>query len=196
VPIEGPDIVAIIGLAIDARGQMYAFDQNSLALMQVDKVTGAATPIGPVGEDVAIPLNGSLAFDRARDILYLIGATPDILGGDFIVDLVSGHADLVGTVGGDPELLGALAIATPGGPCTNATPAPWLSFDPAAGTVAAGDAQAITVGLDATGLAEGRHEADLCLRSNDPYRHTLPVHVTFDVGADVDTIFASGFEAP
>jgi len=196
VPIEGPDVVAIIGLAIDATGHMFALDQNSLSLMEVDKGTGAATPIGPIGEDVAIPLNGSLAFDRASDILYLIGATPDILGGDYRVDLVSGHADLVGTIGADPELNAALAIATPGGPCTNAVPAPWLSFDPAAGTVAAGDAQAITVGLDATGLAEGRYEADLCVRSNDPYRRTLPVHVTFDVGGADDTIFASGFEAP
>ena len=52
-----------------------------------------------------------------------------------------------------------------------------------------------SVGLDATGLGEGRYEADLCVRSNDPYRHTLPVHVTFDVGGN-DTIFGSGFDAP
>jgi len=194
-PIEGPDVVAIIGLAIDANGRMFALDQNSVALMEIDKSTGAATPIGPIGEDILILLNGSLAFDRARDILYLIGATQDVLGGDYIVDLVSGHAGLVGTIGTDPELAAALAIATPGGPCTNATPAPWLSFDPASGAVAAGTAQAITVGLDASGLGEGRYEADLCVRSNDPYRHTLPVHVTFDVGV-MDTIFASGFEAP
>jgi hypothetical protein len=126
----------------------------------------------------------------------MTGATPDILGGDYIVDLASGHAGLIGTIGTDPELASALAIATPGGPCTNAAPAPWLSFDPAAGNVASGDNQTISVGLDATGLSAGRYEADLCLRSNDPYRHTLPVHVTFDVGGDTDTIFASGFEAP
>src|SRR6185312_928932 len=144
--------------------------QNSLSLMSVDKLTGAATPIGPIGEDVAIPLNGSLAFDRARDVLYLIGATPDIFGGDFIVDLVSGHAELVGTIGSDLELASALAIATPGGPCMNATPAQWLSFDPGAGTVAPGDAASIAVTLDASGLAEGRYETDLCVRSNDPYR--------------------------
>jgi len=193
--IEGPDVVAIIGLAIDADGRMFALDQNSIALMEIDKTTGAATPIGPIGEDVLILLNGSLAFDRARDILYMIGATQDVLGGDYIVDLVSGHAGLVGTIGADQELDAALAIATPGGPCTGATPAPWLSFDPAAGTVPAGASQAITVGLDASGLGEGRYEADLCVRSNDPYRHTLPVHVTFDVGGN-DAIFASGFEAP
>ncbi len=194
-PIEGPDVVAIIGLAIDANGSMFALDQNSISLMEIDKSTGAATPIGPIGEDILILLNGSLAFDRAGDILYLIGATQDVLGGDYIVDLVSGHAGLVGTIGTDQALDAALAIATPGGPCTNAAPASWLSFDPAAGTVVAGASQAITVGLDATGLAQGRYEADLCVRSNDPYRHTLPVHVTFDVGGD-DAIFASGFEAP
>ena len=54
---------------------------------------------------------------------------------------------------------------------------------------------AIAVTLDASGLAEGRYEADLCVRSNDPYRHNVPVHVTFDVGPeDVDTLFANGFE--
>jgi len=193
--IGSGELFALLGLAIDRDGMLYSVDQNTGSLIRFDSATRVATVIGEVGDEIALLLNGSLAFDRVHDVLYMIGATPDFYAGVYVVDLVSGHAGLLGTVGEDLQLASALAIADAGGPCTNATPAPWLSVDPVAGTVAPNDAASIAVALDASGLAEGRYEADLCVRSNDPYRHTLPVHVTFDVGGN-DAIFASGFEAP
>jgi hypothetical protein len=124
----------------------------------------------------------------------MTGATADVLGGLYSVDKGTGHASLIDTIGSEPQLASALAIATAGGPCVNAMPAPWLSFAASTGTVAAGTSQAISVTLDATTLAEGTYEANLCLRSNDPYRHTAPVHVTFEVGSASDIVFADGFD--
>jgi hypothetical protein len=191
--IGGIDGLALVGLAVDRTGAFYSVDQNSSSLVRIDGAERRATLIGSIGDEIALLLNGSLAFDRTHDVLYMIGATPDFYAGDYVVDLASGHAGLLGTIGTDLELASALAIADAGGPCSNATPAPWLSFDPEAGSVAPGDSASIAVSLDASGLAEGRYEADLCVRSNDPYRHTVPVHVTFDVGPDA--LFADGFDA-
>ena len=195
MPVTGIEFPMLLGLAIDSAGHMYSVDQNSNSLLQIDSHSGVATVVGPIGDEIAIMLTGALAFDRSRDVLYMTGATADILGGTYIVDLASGYAGLTGTIGTDQQLASALAIATAGGPCTGATPAAWLSFDPAQGVVAAGGEQSITVGLDASALAEGHYEATLCLHSDDPYRHTIPVQVAFDVGGDVDTIYANGFEA-
>jgi hypothetical protein len=195
MPVTGIELPYLLGLAIDSEGALYSFEQNSGSLVRIESATGVATVIGPIGDEIALMLNGALAFDRTHNVLYMIGATADFFAGDYVVDLASGHAGLLGTIGTDLQLASALAIADAGGPCANAAPAPWLSFDPAAGGTAPGDTAPIAVTLDASGLAEGRYEADLCVRSNDPYRHTVPVHVTFDVGpADDDTLFADGFE--
>jgi len=192
MPITGIDLPMLLGLAIDGDGAFFSIDQNTASLVRIDGETGFATVAGPIGDEVTLLLNGPLAFDRMHNVLYMIGATEEFLAGEYVVDLVSGHAGLLGTVGTDPQLASALALADAGGPCSNATPASWLSFDPDAGTVAPGDTASIAVTLDANGLAEGRYEADLCVRSNDPYRHNVPVHVTFDVGPD--TLFADGFD--
>jgi hypothetical protein len=194
--VTGIEFPMLVGLAIDSEGHMYSIDQNTNSLIEIDSSSGVATVIGPIGEEVLLLLTGPLAFDRARDVLYMTGVTADILGGTYIVDLASGYASLTGTIGSDQQLASSLTIATAGGPCTDATPAPWLSFDPAEGVVTADGDDAISVGLDASALGEGHYEGTLCLRSDDPYRHTIPVKVAFDVGGEVDAIFASGFEAP
>ena len=195
MPLTGIEGAILIGLAIDSNGAMYGVEQNSNSLVEIDKTNGALRVVGPLGDESIIQLTGALAFDRATDVLYMSGVTADILGGVYTVDRTSGHASLVGTIGAEQQLANALAVATTGGPCVNATASPWLSFAPGEGVVAAGESQSITVGLDATALPAGTYEADLCLRSNDPYRHTAPVHITFEVGQASDVIFRNGFDA-
>lgn len=192
--VSGIELATLVGLAIDAEGHMFSIEQNSNSLVEIDKTTGVARLVGPLGDESILLLVGPLAFDRASGALYMTGATADVLGGLYSVDKDTGHASLVDTIGTEPQLASALAIATAGGPCVNATPASWLSFGVAAGTVASNGSQAIGVTLDATALAAGTYEANLCLRSNDPYRHTAPVHVTFEVGSVSDTVFADGFD--
>ncbi len=60
---------------------------------------------------------------------------------------------------------------------------PWLSEDPASGTVAPGAAQDIRVTVDTTGLAPGLYRARLLIRTNDPRNPRQQVPVTLIVPA-------------
>ncbi len=57
----------------------------------------------------------------------------------------------------------------------------WLSVAADSGTTAAGTLSAVTVTLDADGLAEGVYEALLCIGSNDPVNPLVEVPVTMNV---------------
>jgi Viral BACON domain len=68
--------------------------------------------------------------------------------------------------------------------CDNVSDTPWLSLDPAAGTVAAGASQPVAVRFDSGGRAVGdRLEAELCLLSNDPDRALVVVPLEMRVAA-------------
>lgn len=153
---SGIDNPSLIGLAIDGNGRMFSIEQNSNSLVEIDKTAGAMRLVGPLGDESVLLVAGPLAFDRAIGARYMAGATADLLGGLYSVDLDTGHASLVGTIGEDQQLVDALGIATAGGPCVNAIPAPWLSFAPTTGAVAPGDSETISVNLDATGLTGER----------------------------------------
>jgi hypothetical protein len=91
------------------------------------------------------------------------------------------------------------ATATSGGAaCSGATVA-WLAATPATGNVDDGSTTEVTVTADpaAGGLEPGRHDAELCITSNDPAQPVIIVPVSLDVtpGAVVDGVFCSGFES-
>lgn len=65
--------------------------------------------------------------------------------------------------------------------------APWLSMNPTAGTVGAGQSQGVMVLLNASALAEGTYNANLCIDSNDPVNPSTVVPVTFNVGEGTPT---------
>ena len=69
---------------------------------------------------------------------------------------------------------------------------PWLAVAPAAGSTAPGGTSSVDVTLDATGLAAGTYEADLCIDSNDPDTPQLVVPVTLTVDS---MPFLDGFES-
>jgi subtilisin family serine protease len=66
-------------------------------------------------------------------------------------------------------------------PCDTPTDIPWLSVSPTSGTTAAGESSEVTVTFDATGLAAGTYEAQLCVNSNDPANPRVTVPVTLEV---------------
>jgi len=77
-----------------------------------------------------------------------------------------------------------------------ATPAtvPWIALSATSGTVDAGGSPAIVgVTLDATALAEGIYDANLCLHSNDTAHALVTIPVEFTVTPS-DVIFEDGFE--
>jgi len=58
---------------------------------------------------------------------------------------------------------------------------PWLSVAPINGTVTVAGTIGLTLNVDATGLAEGAHEAVLAMRTNAPDTPLIPVPVTLTV---------------
>lgn len=80
--------------------------------------------------------------------------------------------------------------------CSAPADVAWLRAMPASGEVRDGESAPLAaVGFDASALAQGRHAALLCLRTNDPAQPsiTLPVELTV---TPPDALFASGFETP
>lgn len=77
--------------------------------------------------------------------------------------------------------------------CDNPGSVAWLSTTPASGTVIAGSTGSVVVTADATGLAVGTYEANLCVVTNDASHALVPVPVTLTVSLP-DAIFCSGFE--
>lgn len=75
-------------------------------------------------------------------------------------------------------------VATFVGPCDNPADVPWLSLDLTAGTTVPGATTPVTVTLDATGLATGTYEANLCVASNDPVTPLVVVPVSMEVLGD------------
>ena len=63
---------------------------------------------------------------------------------------------------------------------------------PSSGSTAPGATSSVDVTLDATGLAPGLHEADLCVDSNDPDTPQLVVPVALTVDS---MPFLDGFES-
>lgn len=82
------------------------------------------------------------------------------------------------------------------GPCTALGDVPWLRAAPAEGTTDAGASSEVTLTLDATGLAPGNYDANVCVTSNDVEQPmaSLPVSMTVTVGPASDVIFENGFE--
>ena len=80
--------------------------------------------------------------------------------------------------------------------CATPETIPWLSLDPTSGTVVVGDpATTVNVTLDATALAPGVYNADVCVHSNDEANALVPVPVEFTVNVSTaDQIFTNGFD--
>lgn len=77
--------------------------------------------------------------------------------------------------------------------CISPSAVPWLALNPATGSVPASGSVAVTLTLDAGGLAEGTYTAVLCAATNDPSRAIVRVPITLSVPPD-GLIFRNGFE--
>jgi len=87
-----------------------------------------------------------------------------------------------------------------GGPCSGPAAA-WLHVAPDGTTVDGGDSAIVAVTADASGLAEGRYHADICISTDDPSNLLMAVPVTLVVGEPAalpctaaDRIFCDGFD--
>jgi plastocyanin len=122
----------------------------------------------PVIEVDATPLAGTAEEGASTSLPLAIGN--------------SGDADLTWNV--DTALTDCAAPET----------IPWISLDPAAGTVAVGDPPAtVNVTLDAATLTAGVYNANVCVQSNDTTNDLISVPVAFTVNVP-DVIFDNGFD--
>jgi subtilisin family serine protease len=76
--------------------------------------------------------------------------------------------------------------------CENPLGVPWLSVDTAAGTLAAGATEDLTVTFDSTGVPAGNYLANLCVNTDDAENGLIVVPVEFRV--ITDELFEDRFE--
>jgi hypothetical protein len=169
---------------------MFGVDVLGDQLFAIDKDTAEATPIGSLGFNAAGVVG--LDFDDVTGTLYLTAFDDaSSIGNLYTLDTLTGQANVVGQMGaGDQHY--ALAIAS-GAPCVPPTEVPWLSLDPASGSVPPGESDDVTVRMDASDLTPGTYHADVCIGSNDPVRPLVAVPVTLTVtGSGTPTPIPTG----
>ena len=79
--------------------------------------------------------------------------------------------------------------------CVAPADVPWLTLTlaPASGAIAPGGSATLSVAIDTTGLALGRHAALVCVATNDPLARMVRVPVAVTVNPE-GVIFRDGFE--
>ncbi|HEY0180583.1 MAG TPA: hypothetical protein VGC30_13270, partial [Dokdonella sp.] len=195
-PIDLGLATTVADVAIDRNGQMYGLDTLNDALLAIDKSSGAASVVGPLGVDAKYAQ--SIAFDRATGTLYWTSYTADGAGAVAKIDPTTGTPTPVAPSGEYRQIF-ALAIAKAGGDCAEPLDAPWLTLETTAGSEQPGaDYGIYQVDFDATALAAGDYAATICVFSNDPRYRThpaeIPVHFHVAPADDLDAIFADGFD--
>ena len=186
-------------ITVDSDGRIFAIDATNDLLVAVardeyaleGRVSGYT--VGPLGIDVDV--FSALAFDGATNTLYLSTIPAGGPSAMYTLDTVTGFATLVGSIGDGSNAYVAMAAVTSARPCGLAGDVAWLSLDtyiePPLGP---GASDSVGVILDATDLAAGTYDADLCLHTNDATRRKVPIPVHFTVGAGADAIFDASFE--
>jgi uncharacterized delta-60 repeat protein len=188
----GETDVCIRALAVGPDGAMYGIDDFNNTLVAIDKTTGAAAIVGPLGVAVEGP-DFSADFDESTGVLYFANGSRL-----YTVNLVTGAATLRGpglTIDGTPVRIDGLSIAVAGGDCAAPSQVPWLRVQQNAGSTPPAAQAQVAVDLDARELAPGTYEANLCVFSNDRAQSLVrvPVSLTVTEGGG-DAIFADGFD--
>ena len=186
-------------ITVDSDGRIFAIDATNDLLVAVardeysleGRVSGYT--VGPLGLDVDV--FSALAFDSATNTLYLSTIPAAAPSAMYTLDTVTGLATPIGSIGGGSNAYVAMAAVTSARPCGLAGDVAWLSLDtyiePPLGH---GASAPVGVILDATDLADGTYDANLCLHTNDAARRKVPIPVHFTVGAGADDIFDASFE--
>jgi hypothetical protein len=158
-----------------------------------EELNNVLAPEHPLMADVPDPFSGSAAshsaFDGATDESII--ATGDGSGLPTLIEYDYGAGRVIAF--GQTLEYGWSAGEDAGTILENAVPyvltffpvvdVTWLTVDPATGTVAAGDTQTLTVGIDTAGLAPGTYTATLVVRTNDPLNPSLRTEVTLEVAS-------------
>lgn len=104
------------GISCDAGGNMYGFDTGDDNFYTINKITGIATVIGPLGYNFSGEQD--MSFDKETNICYISGYSSNALKGLFTVDVSTGAATLIYNYQDEDKIYGFAIpeIPMPGGP--------------------------------------------------------------------------------
>ncbi|HOR84654.1 MAG TPA: S8 family serine peptidase, partial [Anaerolineaceae bacterium] len=145
-------------------GMIYIVDIASDNLFKVNPDTLAVTNVGSLG--VNANYAQGLDYEEETGVLYWAAYTSS--GELRVIDTATGASSLVGAFPGGAET-DCLAFATGG-----VSDVPWLSEDPASGTVDAFGQKEVTISFDPTGAGltqPGDYLAELKIKHNTPYTY-------------------------
>jgi hypothetical protein len=176
----------IIDIAVTSGGEMYGVDILNDTLIQIDPATGAGTIVGPLG----VNANYAQGMDHDPASGLLVWAAYTTQGELRIIDMETGTSILIGAFPGGTEV-DSLAFCPP---CH--AEVPWLSEDPAAGTVPPDTCQRVDVTFDSSGLPAGAYTVSLRIMSNDPDEPIVLLPVSLSVHLTVYLPVVSRVHAP
>jgi len=165
-----PGVDCGIDLAYNPADDMiYIVDLISTNLMKVDPATLTVTTVGSLG--VTPNYAQGMDFEEESGVLYWAAY---VSSGELrVIDTTTGASALVGAFPSGAET-DCLAFPTGG-----VSDVPWLSEDPASGTVDAFGDKEVTISFDPTGAGlsqPGDYLAELKIKHNTPYTHpNIPV---------------------
>jgi hypothetical protein len=186
----------IVAMTIASDGQMYGIDWTNDTLVAIDKTSGAAQVVGPLGVNASMH-QGAMDFDPSTHLLYWAGFTVDAQGEMrstiYTIDTDTGQATVHADLNSNTLALSTLSLAVPQSACGASAPFDRVTPAVSSGSVAVGaPAQDVTLTVHTRGLASGTYTSELCLRSNDRQARSIAIPITVTV---TDALFADGFEA-
>ncbi len=185
----------IVAMTISPEGRMYGIDWTNDTLVAIDKSTGAAEVVGPLGVNAAM-FQGGMDFDPSTHLLYWSGFSVDaqgtMLSAMYTIDTATGLATAIGLIDSNTLALSTLSLAVPRSTCGTSADFDLVTPAEGYGSIAVGGpAQEVTLTVHTQGLASGTYTSELCLRSNDAQKRSIAIPVTVTVS---DSIFANGFD--
>ncbi|MCI0578513.1 MAG: carboxypeptidase regulatory-like domain-containing protein, partial [Chloroflexi bacterium] len=166
----------IIGIAVDAAGQMYGVDLIADNLLSIDKATGTGTVIGSIGYDANF--SQGMDFDEATGTLFLAAYNNSSGTAELrIADTATGNSTLVGPLGTPGTLeMTTMAVATGG------VAGGWAYAVPDSGAIGPFSTSTFDVVFDASSLYQvGDYTAQLDFSGtfvNDPPVMPLTMHLS------------------
>ena len=146
----------IIGIAINAAGDMYGVDIAADTLVRIDKTTGAGTVVGSIGFDANYAQD--LAFDKDNNVLYLAAYNNSSSRAELrVADTATGNTTNIGQFSASALQIDGFETMTSGGPS-------WARVETNAGAIAAGSVGTLDVTFDASVVSNiGDYTAELVL---------------------------------
>jgi hypothetical protein len=163
-----------IDIAASQDGHLYSYDVITDYFYQIDKRTGAATCIGPLGFNANY--TQGMDFNPDDSVCYLAAYNyADVRGELRTVDLSTGATTLIGVFPDNTPVdgLGILSVRLP-----------WIEPLPLKGNIAPGDSAKIYLSWYGIPSPDGKgkiYDGYLSILSNDPALPIMNVHASLEV---------------